>query len=144
MRQNGFTIMPQHHHAMTQKFSRNDRAAHQSLPLQQQHGAERMNLKLLATAAAIAALAATTAQAQQPTAPGQKMQQGGSVSGTHGASGAAPGQRMHENGSATGTVGASGYAPGQAGADVKAGTGGSVNSRGTGATGSVKAGGSAR
>ena len=103
-----------------------------------------MNLKLLATAAAITAFAVTTAQAQQPTAPGQKMQQEGSVSGTHGASGAAPGQRMHENGSATGTVGASGYAPGHAGADVKAGSGGSVNSRGTGATGGVKAGGSAR
>jgi hypothetical protein len=101
-RQNAFMIMPQHHHAMTQKFSRNDRAAHQSLRLQQQHGAERMNLKLLATAAAVATFAATGAQAQTTApSPNTGVQQKGSVSGSSGPAG----QRLHEKGSAKGTVG---------------------------------------
>ena len=46
-------------------------------------------------------------------APGQKMQEKGSVKGTTGASGYAPGQQMQEKGSVKGTTGASGYAPGQ-------------------------------
>ena len=109
MRQNAFTIVPQHHHAKTKKFSRNDRAAHRSLKLEQ-HGAERMNLKFLATAAAIAAFTATGAQAQT-TAPSQSPNQGpsqgmgahqnDSMSGNSGATG----KRLHEKGSAKGTVG---------------------------------------
>jgi len=45
-------------------------------------------------------------------APGQEMQQKGSVKGSPGASGYAPGQEMHAKGSKSGTEGASGYAPG--------------------------------
>lgn len=46
-------------------------------------------------------------------APGQQMQDKGSVKGTTGASGYAPGQQMQEKGSVKGTTGASGYAPGR-------------------------------
>src|SRR5262249_5318358 len=49
----------------------------------------------------------------QDRAPGQRMQERGSVPGHHGASGYAPGQRMHERGSKAGEPGASGYAPGR-------------------------------
>jgi hypothetical protein len=90
-----------------------------------------MNVKLLATAAAIAAFGIVGAQAQQRTAPGQQMQQKGSVNGTTGASGYTPGHKMQEKGSVKGTVGASGYAPGHAGA--KAGTSGSVRTPAAGA-----------
>lgn len=55
----------------------------------------------------------STAFAQQSTAPGQQMQDKGSVKGSPGASGYAPGQQMHDKGSVKGTTGASGYAPGQ-------------------------------
>jgi hypothetical protein len=58
-------------------------------------------------------------------APGQKMQQKGSVRGTTGASGYAPGQRMQSKGSVKGTTGASGYAPGQ----IKSGTDVDVRTR---------------
>ena len=51
-------------------------------------------------------------------APGQKMQEKGSVKGTTGASGYAPGQRMQAKGSVKGTTGASGYAPGQIKSDT--------------------------
>jgi hypothetical protein len=47
-------------------------------------------------------------------APGQRMQEKGSVKGTTGASGYAPGQRMQDKGSVKGTTGASGFAPGHA------------------------------
>jgi hypothetical protein len=133
-------LPPQHDHVMIKKSSRNDRRTRQCCTFSQQNGADSMNLKLLATAAAIAALTATTAQAQQTTAPGQKMQQRGTVSGSHGASGYAPGQQMHERGSVKGTVGASGYAPGHAGA----GANGSATVHGAGAGGSAHIGGSAR
>lgn len=98
-----------------------------------------MNMKILTAVAALATLTAASAQAQQPTAPGQRMQDKGSVQGTTGASGYAPGQRMQDKGSVSGTTGASGYAPGHA--DVKGSASGSVGSR-TGAT--VGVGGSAR
>jgi hypothetical protein len=56
--------------------------------------------------------AAASAQGASDQAPGQKMQDKGSVSGSPGASGYAPGQRMQDKGSVKGTTGASGYAPG--------------------------------
>lgn len=70
-----------------------------------------------------ASLMTTTipATAQQKTAPGQQMQDKGSVKGTNGASGYAPGQKMQDKGSVKGTTGASGYAPGHAN-DTKSGT----------------------
>ena len=46
-------------------------------------------------------------------APGQQMQEKGSVKGQPGASGYAPGQKMQKSGSVKGQPGASGYAPGQ-------------------------------
>jgi hypothetical protein len=53
------------------------------------------------------------AQGASDSAPGQKMQDKGSVKGSPGASGYAPGQQMQDKGSAKGTTGASGYAPGK-------------------------------
>ena len=53
------------------------------------------------------------AQGSSGKAPGQEMQEKGSVSGSPGASGYAPGQEMQKNGSKSGTTGASGYAPGR-------------------------------
>jgi opacity protein-like surface antigen len=64
-------------------------------------------MKKLLFAAALAGLVAAPALAQQSTAPGQKMQQSGSVSGTTGASGYAPGRKMHKS-----MKGASRFAPG--------------------------------
>jgi len=65
-------------------------------------------MKKLLFAAALAGLVAAPALAQQSTtAPGQKMQQSGSVTGTTGASGYAPGHKMHK-----GMKGASRFAPG--------------------------------
>ena len=73
-----------------------------------------MTKTLLAFAAAAALIGGTTAGAlaQNTTAPGQQMQEKGSVRGTNGASGYAPGQQMQRKGSVRGTTGASGYAPG--------------------------------
>lgn len=76
---------------------------------------------LMSVLAAGSLIAAVPAVAQQQTAPGQKMQDKGSVKGTTGASGYAPGQKMQKKGSMKGTTGASGYAPGHAG-DSKSGT----------------------
>jgi hypothetical protein len=75
----------------------------------------------LALLASAAMLVAVPAMAQQTTAPGQRMQDKGSVKGTTGASGYAPGQKMQKKGSVKGTTGASGYAPGHAD-DTKSGT----------------------
>lgn len=75
----------------------------------------------LALFASVAMLVAVPAMAQQTTAPGQKMQDKGSVKGTTGASGYAPGHKMQDKGSVKGTTGASGYAPSHAG-DSKSGT----------------------
>ena len=83
-----------------------------------------MTRTLFALAAAAALVSGTTfgALAQNTTAPGQQMQEKGSVRGSPGASGYAPGQKMHRRGSVKGTTGASGYAPGH----TKDTTGGSV------------------
>jgi len=80
----------------------------------------------LAVAAGMVASVTTGAMAQNTTAPGQQMQEKGSVKGSTGASGYAPGQQMQQKGSVKGTTGASGYAPGQTkdttGASVKTDT----------------------
>lgn len=68
----------------------------------------------LFTAAVIFAASPALVLAQNSKAPGQMMQDKGSVRGEPGASGYAPGHMMQENGSAKGTTGASGYAPGRA------------------------------
>ena len=83
-----------------------------------------MKFVTLAAAAALIAGASVNANAQKTTAPGQQMQEKGSVSGSPGASGYAPGIQMQEKGSVKGTTGASGYAPGHAttGAAVKSDT----------------------
>ncbi len=75
----------------------------------------------LGVIAAVSLMTTVPAAAQQKTAPGQKMQDKGSVKGTTGASGYAPGQKMQDKGSVKGTTGASGYAPGHAN-DPKSGT----------------------
>jgi hypothetical protein len=71
-------------------------------------------MKKILLATALAGLVAGPALAQQSAAPGQRMQEQGSVKGTTGASGYAPGQQMHKRGSVKHTAGASGYAPGHA------------------------------
>jgi hypothetical protein len=73
-----------------------------------------MNTKILSIAAVAGLLIGSTAmvQAQQPSAPGQRMQGGGS-SGP-GAFGASPGHEMQEHGS-KGGPGGSGFAPGHQG-----------------------------
>lgn len=89
-----------------------------------------MTKKFILMAATASVLAMSGAAfAQNSLAPGQQMQEKGSVKGTTGASGYAPGQQMQEKGTVKGTTGASGYAPGRATtgtsagakADVKAG-----------------------
>jgi hypothetical protein len=77
-----------------------------------------MRRKLSIVAAVAGLLIGTTAlgyaqSSTQDHAPGQRMQERGSVPGHPGASGYAPGQRMHERGSKAGQPGASGYAPGR-------------------------------
>jgi hypothetical protein len=74
--------------------------------------------KLLIVAAAAGLLIGTTAlgyaqSATQDRAPGQRMQERGSLPGHPGASGYAPGHEMQEKGSKPGQPGASGYAPGR-------------------------------
>jgi hypothetical protein len=77
-----------------------------------------MMSKAFSIAAAAGLLIATTAigHAQSTTqryAPGQRMQEYGSVPGQPGASGYSPGHQMQRKGSKRGYPGASGYAPGQ-------------------------------
>jgi hypothetical protein len=67
---------------------------------------------LLIAGALLAGPTLAYAQGSSDSAPGQKMQDKGSVKGSPGASGYAPGQRMQDKGSVKGTTGASGYAPG--------------------------------
>ena len=67
----------------------------------------------LSTAALIASASTVFAQGSSGKAPGQEMQEKGSVKGSPGASGYASGQEMHAKGSKNGSPGASGYAPGQ-------------------------------
>jgi hypothetical protein len=71
----------------------------------------KLTIIALSAAALIASSPAVFAQGVSSKAPGQEMQQKGSVKGP-GASGRAPGQEMHAKGSKRGTEGASGYAPG--------------------------------
>jgi hypothetical protein len=75
----------------------------------------RNKILMAATAAGLSfgTPAFCVAQGAQDSAPGQKMQDKGSVRGQPGASGYAPGQRMQDKGSKPGQPGASGYAPGQ-------------------------------
>jgi hypothetical protein len=73
----------------------------------------KLTIIALSAAALIASSPAVFAQGAPSKAPGQEMQQKGSVKGSPGASGYAPGQEMHAKGSKAGTEGASGYAPGQ-------------------------------
>ena len=99
-----------------------------------------MNVRLLATAAAIAAFGIAGAQAQQSATPGHTMQQNGSVNGTAGASGYTPGHKMQEKGSVKGSPGASGYAPGHEMQDkgsVKGTTGASGYAPGHATTGAA-------
>ena len=75
------------------------------------------NLMKLATGlfvvgALISGTTLASAQGASNNAPGQQMQDKGSVNGSPGASGYAPGQQMQDKGSVSGTQGASGYAPG--------------------------------
>ncbi len=72
----------------------------------------RFSMLALGAAAMIAASPAVFAQGSATKAPGQQMQENGSVKGSPGASGYAPGQQMQDRGSKPGTNGASGYAPG--------------------------------
>lgn len=72
----------------------------------------KLTIIALSAAALIASSPAVFAQGVSSKAPGQEMQQKGSVKGSPGASGYAPGQVMHAKGSKRGTEGASGYAPG--------------------------------
>jgi hypothetical protein len=74
--------------------------------------------KLLIVAAAAGLLIGTTAlgyaqSSTQDRAPGQRMQERGSLPGHPGASGYAPGHEMQEKGSRPGQPGASGSAPGR-------------------------------
>ena len=66
----------------------------------------------LSAAALIASSPVVFAQGASGKAPGQEMQDRGSVKGSPGASGYAPGHVMQRKGSKLGTTGASGYAPG--------------------------------
>jgi hypothetical protein len=88
---------------MNAKNSSNDRAMQESFsaPAATTHGAELMNVKLLAATAAIAAFVVTGAQAQTAApSQGTGAQQNGAMSGNSGATG----QRLHGKGS-KGTVG---------------------------------------
>jgi hypothetical protein len=81
---------------------------------------EPMNGKLLSIAAAAGLLIGSTAigypqNSTRDGAPGQRMQDKGSVPGEPGASGYSPGDRMQDKGSKPGEPGASGYAPGRQG-----------------------------
>jgi hypothetical protein len=72
----------------------------------------KLATSLLLAGFLIAGTTFANAQGASDNAPGQKMQEKGSVKGSPGASGYAPGQQMQDRGSVKGTTGASGYAPG--------------------------------
>lgn len=82
-----------------------------------------MNLKYLATAAAIATLAATAAQAQTQTSPQptHKMQQGSSTTTPHG-----------KAGTGSGTVGSANHAGSRGGKSVKPAPEGAMQRNGSG------------
>jgi hypothetical protein len=92
-----------------------------------------MNPRILSIAAVAGLLVGSTAigyaqSSTQDKAPGQRMQDKGSVPGEPGASGYAPGHQMQEKGSKPGAPGASGYAPGHQGTTGR-GSGASDNDR---------------
>ena len=91
-----------------------------------------MRNKALSAAVAVGLMLGTTtvglAQTAQDRAPGQQMQDKGSVRGQPGASGYAPGQKMQDKGSKAGQPGASGYAPGQQDSTSGQGTRGGTSS----------------
>ena len=68
------------------------------------------------------------AQTAQDRAPGQQMQDKGSLRAQPGASGYAPGHKMQDKGSKAGQPGASGYAPGQQDSTSGQGTRGGASS----------------
>jgi hypothetical protein len=68
---------------------------------------------MLIVGALFAGTALANAQGVSEKAPGDQMQDKGSVRGSPGASGYSPGHEMQKSGSVKGTKGASGYAPGQ-------------------------------
>jgi hypothetical protein len=72
----------------------------------------KLAIIVLSTAALVASAPTVFAQGSSGKAPGQEMQEKGSVQGSPGASSYAPGQEMHARGK-NGSPGASGYAPGQ-------------------------------
>jgi len=96
-----------------------------------------MRTTVLSLAAAVGLMFGTTAaclaqNGAQDSAPGQKMQDRGSVPGQPGASGYAPGQKMQQNGSKAREPGASGYAPGHQDSTSGQGTrSGTTSSTGT-------------
>jgi hypothetical protein len=99
-----------------------------------------MTKKIIALAAAVGLFGMSSATlAQNTMAPGQQMQEKGSVKGTTGASGYAPGQQMQTNGSVKGTTGASGYAPGHATTGTSAGAKADVKAGGVKANTGVNA-----
>jgi hypothetical protein len=91
-----------------------------------------MRNKALSAAVAVGLMLGTTtvglAQTAQDRAPGQQMQDKGSVRGQPGASGYAPGHKMQDKGSKAGQPGASGYAPGQQDSTSGQGTRGGASS----------------
>ena len=91
-----------------------------------------MRNKALSAAVAVGLMLGTTtvglAQTAQDRAPGQQMQDKGSVRGQPGASGYAPGHKMQNKGSKAGQPGASGYAPGQQDSTSGQGTRGGASS----------------
>ena len=91
-----------------------------------------MRNKALSAVVAVGFMLGTTtvglAQTAQDRAPGQQMQDKGSVRGQPGASGYAPGQKMQDKGSKAGQPGASGYAPGQQDSTSGQGTRGGASS----------------
>ena len=95
----------------------------------------KLALALITAGALITSTAFAAENSASSNAPGQKMQEKGSVKGSPGASGYAPGQQMQEKGSKPGTTGASGYAPGHS-------TTGSSTSGSSGMSGSSGSGGS--
>ena len=92
----------------------------------------KLATSMLVFGALIASSTLANAQGASNKAPGQMMQEKGSVKGDAGASGYAPGDQMHDKGSVKGTTGASGYAPGHVttGASTKTDVDVKANSRG--------------
>jgi hypothetical protein len=87
-----------------------------------------MTRKLLSITAAVGLLLGSSGlgYAQSPTqkdAPGQRMQDRGSMPGEPGAAGNSPGHQMQDRGGKAGSPGASGFAPGRQDSDTTTGRG---------------------